>query len=943
MLGHRLGPYLILEQIGQGGMGIVYRARDERLERDVALKVLPPNSLADDSARRHFRKEALALARLNHTNVAAVYEFDRDGNNDFIVMEFVSGSTLAELIAHAHGALPEKQVLDLGRQLAEGLAAAHAQGVIHRDLKPSNIRVTPQGHLKILDFGIAMIFRPGAADDTVTATQAQSGLIGTLSYMAPEQLRGELADVRTDIFAAGILLYEMCTGCRPFVGTQTTRLLEAILGPPPAPPSSLNGKVSPALENIILKSLDKEPDRRFQSARELSVDLERCAQPTSFYSAAPVRLPLWKRIGRAARAHPLTSAFSGLATAALLVLAWWIFGARPVLSFAPRDFVLIADFDNQTGDTVFDRSLLTALSVSVEQSAHVNVLPPARVAESLKRMAKNAGDKIDESTGRQICLREDLKALLVPSISRAGQQYALSARLINPQSGVSAWSDIETARSQDEILPALGRLASRIRRGLGESWLTTRKQDRPLPLVTTTSLPALKMFADGQDLWRRGQYHQGVQLWQSALQADPDFAMVHAALGGAMYSYIYNDPLGGKEHFEKALQLSDRTTDRERLLIRAEFASSQNHFPDALQLLQEYLQEYPDDTNMRLSLAHLLRGNDRCDAAIEQYKEVLRVDPRSAASLIDIATCNAQLGNLPQALQYYEQAFQVEPSWKVSGVINHEYGMALTRAGQEDKARELFTSVSANPDMHGRALRSLAYLDLYHGHYRAAKAAFQEALIQDQVHKAALSIAREHCLLALVYEGIGDNTSRVRELNEAMQIYPSLADKVFSGLWLVRGYARAGQTEKAVQVLEAMKKQADPNNTTQASLVNFSEAEVEMVRGARAHAIELLLLAEHQHHNAWVLDGLGRAYEAAGDTEQAARWSKAFADMGALGYEPQQDWFGSLVRLARLSLARGYKDDARAALEKLFALWKDPDPNLPLLREAQRIQKQLVQ
>jgi eukaryotic-like serine/threonine-protein kinase len=923
-------------------MGVVYRARDERLERDVALKVLPPNSLADDAARRGFRKEALALARLNHPNIAIVYEFDRQDGTDFIVMEYVAGETLADLIAAAPAGLPEKQVLELGKQLAEGLAAAHAQGVIHRDLKPSNLRITPEGRLKILDFGIAVMYRTGAtADETMTGTQAGTGLMGTLSYMAPEQLRGELPDARTDIFAAGVLLYEMCTGRRPFAGQQTTRIVEAILGPPPVSPRALNGKVSSTLENIILKALDKEPERRFQSAKELRVDLERCAHPTATYSVEKVKGSLWQRTVQLAREHPITSTLSGLLASALLVLGWWTFGARPVLSFAPRDFLLIADFDNQTGDVVFDRSLLAALSVSVEQSAHVNVVPPARITESLRRMARAPGEKIDEATARQICAREGIQALLVPSIARVGQQYALSARLVNPQDGASVWSDIETAKTQDEVLPALGKLAAHVRRGLGESWLKTMKQDRSLPLVTTSSLPGLKMYADGEDLWRRGQYNQAVQLWRSALQSDPDFAMAHAALGGALYSYLYNNPVEGKEHYERAVELAERTTDRERLLIRAQFAHSQNHYTEALQLLQEYLHDYPDDVGMRNSLAHLLRSNQQCQEAIVQYKEVLRVNPRSANSLVDIATCNSGMGNLTEALNYYEQAFQVEPSWRVTGVINHEYGMALARAGQEDKARALFTSVLNDPTMHGRALRSLAYLDMLHGQYRAAKTKLEEALLQDKAQKSNLSTAREHCILALTYEALGDRAGRLRELDEAMQLYPTLNDKVMAGVWLVRGYARSGQPDKAAQVLEAMKKQADPNNTSQVSLMNYSEAEVEAQRGARAHATELLLLAERQQRNAWVLDGLGRVYEASGDTEQAARWLKTFVDSAPMGYEPQQDWLESQIRLARVELARGDKEAARETLEHFLLLWKDGDKDLRLLNEAQQLQKQM--
>jgi serine/threonine protein kinase/tetratricopeptide (TPR) repeat protein len=943
MLGQKLGPYVILEQIGQGGMGVVYRARDERLERDVALKVLPPDSLRDDTARRHFRKEALALARLNHPNIAAVYEFDRQEDTDFIVMEYVAGKTLADLISSAPVGLPEKLVLDLGRQLADGLAAAHAQGVIHRDLKPSNLRITAEGRLKILDFGIAVMLRAGAtAEETMTATQSAMGLVGTLAYMAPEQLRGELPDVRTDIFASGVLLYEMSTGRRPFAEQQTTRLAESILGPPPVSPRLLNEKVSPALENIILKAVDKEADRRFQSAKELRVDLERCANPTGTHPFAAKKAALWTRLVHGARLHPISSTLSGLLMAALLVLAWWTFGARPVLSFAPRDFLLISDFDNQTGEPVFDRSLLTALSVSVEQSAHVNVVPPARIAESLKRMQKNPGDKVDANTARQICLREGIHALLAPSIARIGQHYALSAQLVNPQDGASVWSGIETANTQDDVLPALGKLAGRVRRGLGESWLRTMKQDRSLPLVTTSSLPALKMYADGEYSWRRGQYSQAVQLWTSALQSDPDFAMAHSALGGAMYSYVYNNPVEGKEHYEKALQLASRTTDREALLMRAQFAHSQNHFSEARELTEQYLQDYPDDAAMRSSLAHLLRSNDQCPEAIVQYNEVLRVNPSSAGSLVDIATCDAGLGNLPEALEYYERAFRIEPSWRVSSVINHEYGMVLARAGQEDKARELFKSVLGDPNMHGRALRSLAYLDLLHGQYRAAKAKLEEALLQDKVQKGNLSTAREHCLLALVYEGMGDRAARLRELDSARELYPTLNDKVMAGIWLVRGYARAGKADQAMVVLDAMKKQADANDIKQASMMNYSEAEVEFARGAKAGATELLLLAERQEQNPWVLDALGRLYEASGDTEQATKWSKTLAAKDVLGYEPQQDWLESYVRLARLDLARGDKSQARASLDRFLALWKDADKDLRLLNEAQQLRGRLA-
>jgi eukaryotic-like serine/threonine-protein kinase len=935
-VGQTLGHYRLVEKIGSGGMGEVYRAQDEHLDREVAIKLLRPQTSLDEHARKLLRKEAAALSKLNHSNIATIHDFDTQQGLDFLVMEYVRGKSLLQHIGASE--LSEKEVAELGMQIAQGLEEAHEHGIIHRDLKPANIAITSKGQVKVLDFGLAKLFDPtrgGLKAETLTQSVDDSRLMGTLPYMAPEQVSGEHVDARTDIYGMGVLLYEMATHQLPFREESMARLFASILDQAVVPPRALNPRISAEMERIILKCLEKDRGRRFQSAKELAVDLDRCAHPTESFHSQPARPALWQRVASSVRIHPFVSTFSGFAVGALALVLWWTFGARPVLSFSPRDFVLISDFDNQTGEPLFDRSLLTALGVSVEQSAHVNIVPPARLADSLKRMGRKPDDKIDESTGRQICLRESVHALLVPSITRVGQQYALSARLINPQTGDSAWSAIEPAKSQNEILAALGRLATQVRRGLGESWFTTRKQDRSLPLVTTASLSALKMYADGQDLWRKGQYNQAMQLFQSALQADPDFAMAHVAVGTALYSYIYNDPVGGKKHYERALKLFERMTERERLYASAMFADSQNHFAEALQLLQGYLHEYPDDAGARFNLAHLLRDNDRCAEAIEQYKEVLRLNSYLAGSMIDIATCDVNQKNFPEALHYYEQAFELEPSWKKGGNLTREYGLALVKAGQEAKARELYTEALANPDTRGLTLRSLAYLDLYHGRYRVANAGLQEALLFNQSKGIALSAARDHCILSTAYEGLGDTRSQIRELDAAMHLYPSISDKVTTGVWLVRGYARAGQVDKAATVLDTMKKQADMNNALQASFINLSEGEVDRQRGDYAHAIQLLVLADHQHRSGYILDSLARAYEASGDTDQAARWLKTFNDAEeALGWEPQQDWLASFVRLARLDLAQGKKAEAKALLSHFLDLWKDADPDIPLLKEA---------
>src|SRR5271155_4553029 len=737
MIGQTIGHYLVTEKIGAGGMGIVYRARDQRLNRDVAIKVLPPGKLKDDAPRKRFRKEALALAKLNHPNIGTIYDFDTQDNVDFLVMEYIQGETLAQRLAK--GSLPEKELIPLALQVAAALEEAHEHGIVHQDLKPGNIMVTPKGQAKVLDFGLARLLEGDAAAE-VTATASHTDGAGTLPYMAPEQLCGGVVDARTDIFAAGIVLYEMSTGQRPFQEKTAPRLIQQILNEAPRPLQEWNRRSSPKLESIILKALDKKPDLRYQSARELRVDLERLGDQPTRSPAVP------------ARAIYLSAAF----LAVVVATVWWLVGARPVLSFAPRDWLLITDFDNQTGDQLFDRSLLTALTVSLEQSPHANIVPRPRIVDSLHRMGKTGDEKVTEELAREISQREAIRAVLSCSIARVGQQYALTARLIDPQSGVAVRSYIEQAKDQDHVLDALGAVATHVRRDLGESMLATSQANRSLPLVTTRSLQALKLFADGSALWSKGKWDAAMQAFESAIKADPDFAMAHATLGDAYYSHLYNSPDRGKEHMEKALQLSERTTDRERLYIQTRYAQDLGHVDEARNRFDVYLKAYPDDWGMRLNYASLLRSNGQPQDALEQYKELVRITPNNPSMYVDIATTYNGLGNFPESLRNYEQAFKLDPSWKTNQNINHEYGMTLFRTGDEAKARETFELAFAKPDLRPRGLRSLAWLDLYHGKYAAAKPRLQEALLSDENFKWALSILREHNLLAIVANGQGD-------------------------------------------------------------------------------------------------------------------------------------------------------------------------------------------
>jgi serine/threonine protein kinase/tetratricopeptide (TPR) repeat protein len=928
--GKTVSHYRIIEILGSGGMGIVYRAHDEQLDRDVAVKVLPSGRITDDSARKRFRKEALALAKMNHPNIETVHEFASENGVDYLVTEYIPGKTLTEHLKA--GPLSERDVTALGAQIAAALEEAQDRGIVHCDLKPGNIIVTTKRQAKVLDFGLAKLLRPTGDMTTDTISQT-TGLKGTLPYMAPEQLNAETADARTDVHALGLVLYEMATGERAFRENSVPSLIESILHQVPVPPRERNASLTTELEHIILKALDKDPERRYQSARELRVDLERLRTPTAPITALgasdKARQGIWKTL----RSHPGRVALSMSMIAAALVAIFWFVGTRPVLSFSPRDWILLTDFDNQTGETVFDRSLQAALTVSLEQSAHANIFPRARIPDTLKRMNKPATEGINESVGREICLREHIRGLLNCGIARVGQEYVLSARLIDPHSGNSVRSYLERAKGQDNVLDALDKIGSRLRRDLGESLSSIQMADRPLPLVTTSSLQALKNYVDASDAWSRGKYQEAVPLYKNAVQLDPDFAMAHAALGGAYYSFIFNDPAEGKTEYEKALQLSTRTTERERLSIQAGYAANQNHVGEANNLYHVYLNKYPDDWRIRSNFAGTLRNNGEYKEAIQQYMEVIRIAPKDGGAYINIATSYSGLGQTADALRYYGQAFELEPTWKTAGNLNHEYGFTLVLSGDEAAARSVFELALEKPEMKGMAQRSLGWLALYHGQYRAARTLFEAALLHYAANKAPLSEARQDFLLSIVADGQGDRVRMLHQLDEAAKFLPEIGPKVWMGSLTGCAYARAGVPKKGEKILQSIKPAVDFNNAEQSSQYHRLEGEIALAQGRKAQALESFNLAQSERSDAQTMEALARAYLAAGDLNQGITWYEKLivSPQTPLGWEAQQEWLAAHYHLAKAYLAQGEKDKAAQVLEKLLALWKNADPDIPVL------------
>jgi len=568
MIPRQLSHYRVLEEIGAGGMGVVYRAHDDQLDRDVAIKVLPARTLPDERTRQRFRKEALALARLNHPNVGAIYEFGTDKGADFLVMEFVSGVTLdAKLGA---GPMSEREVLRLGTQLAEGLDAAHSQGVVHRDLKPSNIRLSQDQRIKILDFGIAQFVpKDGDSAETVTLTMPNE-IVGTVAYMAPEQIRGHKSDARTDIYSTGIVLYEMATGKRPYADTSGPQLISAILETPPSPPSSRNHQISPALESIIVKAIDKDPDRRYQSARELRIDLERLSTGV---------VPLAVRPTLNAKLKWMV----GISIALLIALGVVLYSARVHLyprphapaaevapSSTPRRSVAVLGFRNlsaRSEDAWLSTALAEMLTTELAAGEQLRTIPGENVARMKRDLSLPDADSFSSETLARIRKHLGSDLVVLGTFLESGNQIRLDFRLQDAVAGQTIASFSENGQ-QSELLDLVSRTGANLRQKLAIREVTP-EQSSSVRASLPTNPEAARLYVQGLEKLRVFEALAARDLLQQAVAADPNHALAHSALSAAWSTLGYDAK--AREEAKKAFDLSVNLSRENRLSIEGRY------------------------------------------------------------------------------------------------------------------------------------------------------------------------------------------------------------------------------------------------------------------------------------------------------------------------------------------------------------------------------------
>jgi DNA-binding winged helix-turn-helix (wHTH) protein/tetratricopeptide (TPR) repeat protein len=645
--------------------------------------------------------------------------------------------------------------------------------------------------------------------------------------------------------------------------------------------------------------------------------------------------------------------FLFLSTAVLALLAvsavLWLSHRRRTLPLRARDTVLIADFDNQTGDPRFDDALLTAFTVSIGQSHYVNIFPRSRVESVLRRMGRSGTERTTVPLGREICTRENIRGLIASTITRTGQQFELTTELIDPETGATVRSYKERSYGEDQILEALDSIASRVRADLGESLNEIHNADQRLPEVTTSSLTALKEYAEASSLWKHTKYDDAVTLYKAAIEIDPNFAMAHAALGRAYSSYIYYQIELGRKEYEAALALPSRLTERERMLIETHEALDLHHVEAGDRLCRSYLAAYPEDWTMLRDYSHLLRGQGRQAEAIEQHKRILAIAPDDANTWIEMATAYSQLGKFSDAVRAYSHAFQIEPNQLTAGNINREYGMALVGNGEEQKAVSVFSDVLEKPTRRADGLRSLALLDLYHGRYSAAQTRLQEALQIDENNHDIFPIARNHFFLAVVAEGVGDSATRLQQLDAAVATLKNLGPKVEWGSILGQEYIRAGALAKATKLLEFITPLADAHDNGQQGYVQLLQGAIAAEKGETDKAVaELSPLTDPTFGpsvNGLAVETIAHAYQRASNLDQSIVWYEKLASpLGPLAFwEPQQRWASARYQLAMDYQDRGRADNARQTLAPLLDLWKDADPNLPLRKAALQLQSRLVQ
>jgi serine/threonine protein kinase/tetratricopeptide (TPR) repeat protein len=952
----RFGPYEIVEEIGHGGMGKVYRARDARLNRDVALKVVAETYLDSNtptpitpslSSHERFLREARASSALNHPNICTIYDVGEQDGRPYLVMELLEGDTLKRVI-HGHS-LPLDQLLDYGIQLCCALSEAHGRGILHRDIKPTNLFVTrrDQGHgiLKVLDFGIAKYTTSNLPGDATMSmaegTFSSYGLTpGTAAYMAPEQARGEPVDARADVFAAGVVLYEMATGSAPFFGASIPEIFASLLTHEPESIRKRNPQFPRDLERVIFKALAKDRDHRYASAAELAADLAQIQEALLGRTGGGTTS---SRLRVASGQHPATPQRTGgasagkwiIAAVAILLLAgiayaaisWW--KARPRPKLAQTDSIIVSEFTNRTGDPAFNETLRQALSVQLQQSPSLDVVSDEHLRDSLAYLEKPSDEKVTPAIAREIAEREGIKAVVNGTVSNIGNEYLITLAAQNAVTGDVLAREAAQADGEARVLGALRNAAGELAQQIAAALPAVPKPDAVLKPATTSSLQAFRAYARGERQLAQANFSQSVSSYQQAVDLDPSFAMAYARMGVA-YVAIGNQSRGNAA-IAHAFDLASKVSDRERLYIRVQYnLDVTGDLPQAIDALRLYGQSYPNEPKVPtdLSVAYLILGE--YEQAYEQAEKAVAMQPKAGSGYVNAMLALTSLNRFAEAKDIYQKAeslgladdASIRGTWIFTAYL---LGDNAAVRQQMDWARDRTDGFLIDLQM--------ALLDEHQGRLQKAAGEWQRAIermTQQKMESATAMPIAQRTLDAALAGNCGDSTS---ELQRALQLDQ---DRSMQGTAAI-AYGLCGEPARAMDIEQSLAK-AFPQDT----LVNHVylpdiRAAIELGQKRPQTALEALRGAEDY-------DTLGIGSYLRGLAHLALKdGAAAESDFNvALGHRSifvlsQQPGMNvayplSLLGLARAEALQGDKAKARAQYAAFFAYWKDADPDLaPLL------------
>lgn len=985
--GTTISHYRIVSKLGAGGMGEVYLAEDLRLGRKVAIKLLAEQLTQNRDRLSRFDQEAYAASALNHPNIITIYEMGDEGGRHFIATEFIDGVTLRN---HLSGApLDFSEVLHIAIQIAAALEDAHAAGIIHRDIKPENIMIRRNGHVKVLDFGLAKLTEASLSAEKADAEAVTRAMVftdaavvlGTSQYMSPEQARGKAIDVRTDIWSFGVVLYEMAAGRPPFKGETKTDVIVAIAQSEPVPLARFAPNVPAEFEWIVMKALRKNVDERYQTLRELESDLKKLKQRLEFHtelersmgseiltsslsvarpvlpdteiSGSPpgstVPAPVDVKVTAAAPSATQTRISStepirdkvkrnkwAVVTVAAVLIAVAIFFAwssRKRATLTDKDTILLADFVNITGDQVFDGTLRQALAVQLGQSPFLNIFSEERVREALRFMERSPDERVTRDVAREICRRYGLKAMLVGSIGRLGNHYVITLEAINAQTGDVIATEQVQAENKEQVLPVLGKAAMELREKLGESLQSIQKFDAPIEQGTTSSLDALQAFSLGVEQQLKGKYLDAIPFLKRATEIDVNFALAYARMSSMYWNSRQYDLAAAAS--QKAFELRDRVSERERLYISAGYYDNvTGELETYLKTLELWRSTYPRDASPSNNLALKYNELGQFEKALDAAREAIRLNPGSASGYSILAGALLGLNRYDEAKQIIAQA--QEQKLDTTAMRRILFRIAFV---QNDTAtmKQQIDWMAGKPDEYvaqGWQSETAAFSGQVQKAREFSDRAFELAERRDLKDAAAQIAVGGGTRDAL----FGDCKHAKEQTARALGITNNPLTIVNAG----NALATCGESSQAQTIISDLMQRFPKDTVLNKILAPLVQARIELQKGNAAHAIQLLETTRpYEGYASFPIAYLrGQAYL---NQQKGAEASVEFQKiLDHRGWQPTSPLFSlAHLGLARAATLKGDTAGARQAYQDFFALWKAADPNIGLLQEARQEQDKL--